>query len=136
MKTLSVLLLTIPLVVKLVWDYNAFKADKKINHPQRYLIIGAGMVVLSLLMWMISPAKYFIQPFFLSASIFFFFFDPAINLLENRQWYFIPEVTDERASWTDRKIYAPLGWKKLLIGRAVILFLAVVFNFWMFQNTK
>jgi len=117
MNILCLLILTLPLAIKLRWDYVAWLAKKHINHPQRLVLIGALMVLLSFVVWRIAPAKYFIQPLFLSVSIFFMFFDYIVNLQEGRSWFFIPDKDDQETSWTDRNVYAPIGVWKLLLAR-------------------
>lgn len=132
MTIFYLLLLTIPLPLKLYWDHTSWKEGYKINHPQRYMVVGAFMILVSYIVWKLGPAKYMAQTFMLSIGIFWMFFDYIINLAENRDWFFIPDPDDENASWTDRKIYAKLGVWKLLLARIVFLGLALTFNHWIF----
>lgn len=129
MKVLFLILLALPLPVKLVWDYESWKAEQHINHPKRYAVMGVLMTLVCFLVWHFGPAKYLAQVLMLSVGIFWMMFDYVINLVEGRDWWFIPDKDDPDASGTD-KIYAFIGWWKLFILRVVFLSLSVSLNNW------
>ena len=126
------LLLIVPLIFRLWWDYKTIVTEsKEPNHTKHTIVTGVVMLALCVFVWRFGPAKYFFQPLFLSFCIFLMFFDYTLSLLRGLDWWYVDEGLDGKQSFTD-KIYMHLPWWGILFGK--LWFLLCWFSVYFYMN--
>jgi len=121
----AILLLTIPLILRLLLDFWKIKIKKQEpDHSVHTVYTGLVMVIISLLHLIIFE-KTFYQAFLLEWGIFWMVFDYALNLLRGLSWNYIDQGIDGKSSLAD-KLYKKAGWKLILMFKGIFLGIAII----------
>lgn len=103
----------LPFLIELIGDYLLIKADQKDIH-------FLWRVVLLVALWLVADLGVC-----LLATALFCFFDPALNLLRGKKWYY--QSTTNGKLWD--RVLAPLNHWAVLAGR-VLLFVGIVVTYY------
>lgn len=105
----SVLLLSVPLVVRTVWDgHRILVKRKEVNHGKHWSATAFFIFVSAFSAWRLEPVEYLFQPLLLSWGIFWMLFDYMLNIIRGKDFFYIDVGLDGKQSNFDR-IYEWLG---------------------------